>query len=74
MYYVNEITEIEKTAGLNWFFWGMCPKGEKNLAIFLSSTRWGNQNEFPTKREALVNAFSMFIQLDLVRTEKWSQF
>lgn len=76
LYYVNKMIETEKTAALKCFFWGTCPKGglKKNPAILLSSTRWGNWNEFPTKGAALVMPFPCVCKLDLVRPEKWSQF
>lgn len=34
LYYVNKMIEIEKTAGLKWFFWGTCQRGDKKIWLF----------------------------------------
>lgn len=55
---------------------GLMPKegGKKNLAIFLSSTRWGNRNEFNYEAGSTSEFFFHVYKLDSVRLEKWSPF
>lgn len=50
-------------------------RGEKkNLAIFLSSTRWSNRNEFNCKGRSSRECFFLVYKLDSVRPETWSPF
>jgi hypothetical protein len=49
-------------------------KKKKNLAIFLSSTRWGNRNEFNYKGSSISECLFHVKQPDLVSPEKWSWF
>ena len=52
MYYVHKIIDRDREdRWAEFVLLGHVPKrGKKNLAIFLSSTRWSNRNEFTTKR------------------------
>lgn len=77
MYYVNQI--IDRDREDSWaelVLLGHVPKGEKKNKnwLFFFLPQDGAIGMSSLQREALVNAFSMFIQLDLVRPEKWSQF